>query len=177
MAAAPVDPEVAEEEALGDAEELAEDEGVAELEDEAEDVLLALFVAVESEEADEPSPDPLRVWPVWVEVVVVVVVVDGEEPALRTGAPAKTPTTMEMLKTAMMAAAMPIGLPYFLIPSRGRTGGVPSDVPSDVPSGSDPPGRGITFVASVITRVSPVAVFGCQSSAVSTATVAVASAP
>ena len=97
--------------------EPAPDEDVAELDDEADgdDVLPEFGDAEELDEADEPS----LAWPcvcaVSVTVVVLVTVVDEEEPALRTGAPAKIPTTIEMQKTATIAAAMLIGLRYFLM--------------------------------------------------------------
>jgi hypothetical protein len=110
--------EVADPAALGDAEGLAEDEDVAELEDEAEDdaVALELFDAVEFADDEEPS----FAAPCVVSVTVVVVVVDGalDEPALRTGAPAKMPTTIATLNTATIAAAMPIGLRYLRIRAR-----------------------------------------------------------
>jgi hypothetical protein len=116
--ACPVEVDPVDGEAVGDAVEPAEDEDVAEPDDGAvaDDVPPELGDAEELDEADEP----LLAWPcvclVSVTVVVVVTVAGDElEPALRTGAPAMTPTTMETQKTAMMAAAMPIGLRYFLI--------------------------------------------------------------
>lgn len=153
-----------DEEALGDAVEPVPDEDVAELDGEAEedDVLSEPEDAEELDEADEPSLDWLRVCSVSVTVVVVVTVAgDESEPALRTGAPAKTPTTMETQKTAMMAAAIPIGLRYFLIRTIRAPIGEVGEVevsPASASSGSSE--------SAVITRVSPVGVFGCHRSTV-----------
>ncbi len=97
-------------------------------------------------------------------VVVVVVTVAGfeVEPALRTGAPAKMPTTIEMLKTAMIAAVIPTGLRYLLIRSiRGLT--------------RVETAAGMSRVFSETTRVSAVGVFGCHRSPPSVA--AFSSAP
>jgi hypothetical protein len=152
-----VAPEPVDAEALGEAAELAEDEFVAELDGEAEDDAVALEPcdALELEDADEPSPT----LPCVVSVTVVVVVVDGavDEPALRTGAPASMPTTIEMLKTATTAAAMPIGFRYFR--KRARRVRLFSS------------GGEITFVSSPTTRVSAVAPLGVHSLAVVAASV------
>lgn len=157
------------EEALEDAVEPAPDEDVAELDGEADedDVLPELGDAEELDEADEPLLDWLCVCSVSVTVVVVVTVVGDElEPALRTGAPAKTPTTMEMQKTATMAAAMPIGLRYFLI----RTiRAVIDDAGAFVCADSSG--------FSAITWVSPVGVFGCHRPMPTVSVAVFASAP
>ena len=107
-------------EALGEADELAEGVVEALLEEDAEDEVVAPepWDAVEPEDADEPSPSV----PCVVSVTVVVVVVAGvpAAPASRTGAPTNIPTTIETLKTAMIAAAIPIGLRYLRNrPARG----------------------------------------------------------
>jgi hypothetical protein len=153
--APPVAVEPAEEEALGEVGALGVDEGVADVLDEAEGdaVLLGLCEAVEPAEAEEP------LWPcarsVTVVVVVTVVGLEGE-PALRTGAPAKMPTTMETAKTAMIAAVIPTGLRYLLIRSiRGLTRAVTA--------------AGMSLVFSETTWVSAVGVFGCHRSAASVA--------
>ena len=124
VAVAPVAAEVVDAEALGDAEELAEGEDVALLDDEAEDddVPPELCEAVEPLEADDPSLAWFWFCVVWVEMVVELAGGAADEPALRTGAPANRPTTMETQKTATIAAAMPIGLWYFFILSRSNLG-------------------------------------------------------